>query len=197
MRRCGKRRPAVLTTAFLMSAVASGVWYSETAPKRPLRTAPNPFRPTPRRSRYSAAPCALTAAASASAPAAVPPCAFPAAGRLGAAFVRPTVFRGATAGADFLAALVWAVRFRPGLAAAGVAFPAALAFLAAAHRLFVAAMIRGRPSGIRRRFCLAACAGAGVAAAALAFRAALCHNLAIVASHLREALLLCESCSPL
>ena len=41
----------------------------------------------------------------------------------------------------------------------------------AAHRLFVAAMIRGRPSGVRRRFCLAAFAGVGVAAA-FGFRAA-------------------------
>ena len=42
-----------------------------------------------------------------------------------------------------------------------------------AHRFFVAAMIRARPSGLRRRFFLAAFAGAGVAApAALAFRAA-------------------------
>jgi hypothetical protein len=85
-----------------------------------------------------------------------------------------------------------------GVALFGVAtFPAALAFLSAAHLFFVAAMIRARPSGLRRRFFLAAFAGAGAAAAALAFRAALCHNLAIVASHLREALLLCESCSPL
>jgi hypothetical protein len=72
-------------------------------------------------------------------------------GRLGAPFVRPTVFRGATAGVDFLAGLVWAARFRPGLAAA--------------HRLFVAALIRARPSGVRRRFVLAVFAGAGVAAA--------------------------------
>jgi hypothetical protein len=73
-----------------------------------------------------------------------------------------------------------------------------LAFLSAAHRRFAAALIRARPSGVRRRFSLAAFAGAGGgAAAALAFRAALCHNLAIVASHLREALLFCESCSPL
>jgi hypothetical protein len=58
-----------------------------------------------------------------------------------------------------LAGLVWAARFRPGLAAA--------------HRLFVAAMILARPLGIRRRFFLAAFTGAGVAAAAaLAFRAA-------------------------
>jgi hypothetical protein len=46
-----------------------------------------------------------------------------------------------------------------------------LAFLSAAHRLFVAATIRARPSGLRRRFFLAAFADAGVAAgAALAFR---------------------------
>jgi hypothetical protein len=73
------------------------------------------------------------------------------------AFVRPTAFRGATAGFDFLAALLRPARFRPGLAAAGFAeaagvaffgtadFPAALAFPSAAHRLLVAAMIRARP----------------------------------------------------
>jgi hypothetical protein len=102
---------------------------------------------------------------------AVPPCALPATGRLGAAFVRPTAFRGATARFDFLAALAWAAPFRPGLAA-GAVF-AALAFPSAAQSFFVAAMIRVWPSGIRRRFFLAAVAGAVVAAAeALAFRAA-------------------------
>jgi hypothetical protein len=45
-----------------------------------------------------------------------------------------------------------------------------MAFLSAAHRLFVAAIIRGRPSGLRRRFFLAGFAGAGVAA--FGFRAA-------------------------
>jgi YidC/Oxa1 family membrane protein insertase len=71
-----------------------------------------------------------------------------------------------------LAALVWAARFSPGLAAAAVAFLGA-ADLPAAHRRFVAAMIRARRSGLRRRFFLAAFAGAGVAAAAaLAFRTA-------------------------
>jgi len=86
-----------------------------------------------------------------------------AAGRLGAAFVRPVAFLGATADFDFLAGLVRA-RFRPGLAAAVVAFlcaadfRAALAFLSAAHRFFVAAIIRARPSGLRRRFFLAALA---------------------------------------
>jgi len=42
----------------------------------------------------------------------------------------------------------------------GAAF-AAVAFLTAAQRFFVAAMIRARPSGLGRRFFLAACAGAG------------------------------------
>jgi hypothetical protein len=62
------------------------------------------------------------------------------------------------------------------LAAAGVAFsgaadfPAALAFLTAAHRPFVAAMIRALPSGLRRGFFRAAIAGTGVAAA-FGFRA--------------------------
>ena len=59
------------------------------------------------RSRYSAAaPGALTASASAIG---------------GTAFVRATVFHGAPAGVDFLAALLRAARFSPGLAAAGVA----------------------------------------------------------------------------
>jgi len=123
---------------------------------------------------------ALTAAASVRAcAAAARPCALPAAGRLASAFARPSTFSGATAGFDFLAVLVRAARFRSGLAAVGATFSgapdfrAALAFLAAAHRLFVAVMIRARPSGLRRRFCLAAFAGAGVvAAAALAFRSA-------------------------
>ena len=94
----------------------------------------------------------------------VPPCALPAAGRLTSAFARPAAFRGATAGFDFLAALVAPIRLRPGLAAAGIAFsgaadfPAVLAFLTAVHRSFVAAMILVRPSGIRRRFFLAALA---------------------------------------
>ena len=132
--------------------------------------------------RYSvAAAGTLTAAASAiGGAAACPPCALADAGRLLAAFVRPTAFRGVTASVDFLTALLLAARLRPGLAAAdfaagtGVAFfgvatfPAALAlaFLSAAHRFFVAAMIRARPSGVRRRFFLAVFAGAGVAAAA-------------------------------
>jgi len=41
------------------------------------------------------------------------PCALPPAGRLTSAFLRPTAFRGATAGVKFLAGLVWTVRFRP------------------------------------------------------------------------------------
>src|ERR1035438_1776318 len=108
---------------------------------------PEPGKPRRGSFPYSAALCALPAFASAIAgPTAWPPCALPAA---------------------------------RSFAAAGVAFsrtadcPAALAFLAAAHRRFVAAMIRARPSGIRRRFFLAAFAGAGGAVAAcLAFRAA-------------------------
>ena len=55
----------------------------------------------------------------------------------------------------------------------GGSSPAPAAAGAAPTRLFVAATIRARPSGLRRRFFLAAFAGAGVAvAAALAFRAA-------------------------
>lgn len=52
------------------------------------------------------------------------PCALPAASRLGAASIPPTAFRGATAVAEFLAALVRAARFRRGLAP-GVAFSGA------------------------------------------------------------------------
>ena len=44
------------------------------------------------------------------------------------------------------------------------------AFFCAAHSFFVAAMIRARPSGLRRRFFLAAVAGVG--GAAVGFRAA-------------------------
>jgi hypothetical protein len=82
-------------------------------------------------------------------------------------------------------------RFSPGLAAAGVAFSgvgdfnAALAFLTAADGLLVAAMIRARPSGIRRRFLLAAFAGAGVAAA-FVFRAA-AHRFLCAAARRRRA----------
>jgi len=60
-------------------------------------------------------------------------------------------------------------RFRPGLAAAAVAFFRPADF-AAAQRRFVAAMIRARPSGIKRRFFLAGFADAGAATAALALR---------------------------
>jgi hypothetical protein len=81
-----------------------------------------------------------------------------------------------------LAAILWAVRFRIGLAAGAFAavfgaavfcaadLPAALAFLTAPHRFFVAAMIGASPSELRRRVFLAAFAGAGVAAAAATFR---------------------------
>jgi hypothetical protein len=48
---------------------------------------------------------------------------------------------------------------------------AVLAFLSAAHRFLVAAMIRARPSGLKRRFFLAAFGGVA-SAAALGFRAA-------------------------
>jgi hypothetical protein len=68
---------------------------------------------------------ALTAAIAGAA--SVPPCALPAADRLGAAFVEPAAFRGATAGVDFLVALVRAARFRSG-------FAAARAFADFAHR---------------------------------------------------------------
>jgi hypothetical protein len=80
-----------------MSAVASGGWYSETDRKRALKKRAHPSRANPRRSRYSvAAPCTLTAGASGIVVAAAsPPCALPAAGRLGAAFARPAAFRGA------------------------------------------------------------------------------------------------------
>jgi hypothetical protein len=88
---------------------------------------------------YSVAAGAPAAAASAIAgPAAFPLCALPAAGGFRPASFRPTAFRGAAADFDFLAALVRAARFRPGLAAAGVVSPART--------------IRTRPSGIGRRF---------------------------------------------
>ena len=57
-----------------------------------------------------------------------------------------------------------------------------------AQRRFVAAMIRARPSGLRRRFFLAAFAGAGVAAgSALAFRAAAQRFLCAAAMRRRAA----------
>jgi hypothetical protein len=90
---------------------------------------------------YSVVAGALTAPVGAPA---CPPCALPAAGRLGAAFVRPTAFRGATAGLDFSVALLWAARFRPGLAAA------------AAQRFLWAAAVRGRGARITMRLGAAA-----------------------------------------
>ena len=82
-------------------------------------------RGIPRPSLYSAvvpsAPAAYSAIVGAPA---CPPCALPAAGRLTAAFVRPTAFRGVIAGSDFLAAPLRAVRFTPGLAAAVALFGA-------------------------------------------------------------------------
>ena len=57
-----------------------------------------------------------------------------------------------------------------------------------AQRFFVAAMIRARPSGLRRRFFLAAFAGAGAAvASALAFRAAAHRFVCAAAMRLRAA----------
>src|ERR1017187_2073303 len=90
--------PCTLTAgASDRKAVASGGWYSETDRKRALKKRAPPSRANPRRSRYSvAAPCTLTAGASGIVVAAAsPPCALPAAGRLGAAFARPAAFRGA------------------------------------------------------------------------------------------------------
>jgi hypothetical protein len=49
-----------------------------------------------------------------------------------------------------LAGLFSAARFKPGLSAARVA--AASAFLSGTHHRFVAAMMRARPSGLKRRF---------------------------------------------
>jgi hypothetical protein len=67
-------------------------------------------------------------------------------------------------------------------------FPAALAFLNAAQRFFVAAMIRSRPSGLRRRFFFSALARAGGGAgAALAFRVAAQRCLCAAAMRLRAA----------
>ena len=86
--------------------------------------------------------------------AAIPPCALPAAGRFPAVFVWLSAFPSAPAGFGFLAALLWAARFRPRLTAEGVAFfgaadlPGALAFRTAGQRLLVAAMIRARSSGL-------------------------------------------------
>ena len=66
-----------------------------------------------------------------------------------------------------------------------------------AHRRFVAAMIRARPSGLRRRFFLAAFAGAGVAAASvLALRAAAHRFLCAAAIRLRAACWYLEHTAP-
>ena len=159
----------------------------------------------PRRSHYSVATaCTFTAGASGiDGAAAFPPCALSVDCRFSVAFVRPTAFRGAIAGFGFLAALGWAARFRPGLAAAvfaavsGVAFfctadltaALALAFLAA-HRVRFAATIRARPSGLRRRFFLAVVATAGfTTSSALAFRTAAQRFLCAAAMRLRAAAL--------
>jgi hypothetical protein len=145
------------------------------------------------RSRYSAVVAGAAAASAIAGAAAVPPCALPAAGRFRATLLRPTAFCGATAGFEFLAVLVRATRSRPGLAASvafsgAPDFPAALAFLSAALRLLVPAVIRARPSGLRRSFFLAAFAGAGAAAgAALAFRAAAQRSLCAAAMRQRAA----------
>ena len=73
---------------------------------------------------------------------------------------------------------------------AGSGFYFAAAFLAAAQRFLAAAMIRARPSGLRRRFFLPAFAGAGAApASALAFRAAAQRLLCAAAMRLRAAAL--------
>ena len=82
--------------------------------------------------------------------------------------------------------------------AAGVAFfgtagftaALAFAFLAAAQRRLVAAMIRARPSGLRRRFFFAGFATAGfTASSALAFRAAAQRFLCAAAIRRRAAAL--------
>ena len=93
------------------------------------------------------------------------------------------------AGFVVLAAAFRAGRFRAAtgltapVAGFGAAFTAA-AFLAAAQRLFVAATIRARPSGLKRRFF----ALGGVAATpALAFRAAAHRFLCATAMRLRAA----------
>jgi hypothetical protein len=63
-----------------------------------------------------------------------------------------------------------------------------LAFLSAAHRRFAAALIRARPSGVRRRFFLAAFAGAGAnATAAVPLQAAAQRFLCAAAMRRRAA----------
>src|ERR1019366_9480241 len=96
----------------------------------------------PPRGRPTAAASAIAGAA------ACPPCALPAAGRLGAAFARTAALRGPTADFDFLAATLWAARFRPRTADFPAALALALPSLSTAHCLYVAAMIRARPSGL-------------------------------------------------
>src|ERR1039457_7528804 len=71
---------------------------------------------------------------------------------------------------------------------AGFTAALALALLTAAHRFRVAAIIRARPSGLRRRSFLSAFAGAGVvASSALAFLAAVHRFLSAAATRLRAA----------
>src|ERR1035437_8761741 len=62
--------------------------------------------------------------------------------------------------------------------------PYALAFLSAAHRLFVAAMIRARPSGLKWRFFAL---GGVAAASASAFRTAAHRFFCAAAMRLRAA----------
>jgi hypothetical protein len=101
--------------------------------------------------------------------AAVPPCVLPAAasappssGHPPSAARPPALISWPRFSRQYASRPVWPPS--ASLSSARLIFPAALAFLTAAHRLFVAAMIRARPSGLRRRFFLLAFAGAGVAA---------------------------------
>jgi hypothetical protein len=118
---------------------------SETDAIWPRRVAEIPWRskavrgmecgPACRASRRGPFPLSVAAPSRRRSP---PPCALPAAGRFPAAFVRTAAFRGATAGVDFLGPLLRAARFRLGLAAA--------------QRLFVAAMIGISPYGDQAAF---------------------------------------------
>ena len=166
-RRCGRHRPAVLTThGFLMWNDGSSGWCSATDPKRPLRSGPDSSRPFP--SRYSTAAVGPRTAAASAGTADFPPSALPAAGRFRAppspgqplSPARPPTlnswrrFSGQRASGPG-----WTWSSQPFSAVAlfrtaDFAAVLALAFLSAAHRLFVAAMIRARPSGLRRRFLL-------------------------------------------
>ena len=157
----------------------SSGWCSATDPKRPLRSGPDSSRPFP--SRYSTAAVGPRTAAASAGTADFPPSALPAAGRFRAppspgqplSPARPPTlnswrrFSGQRASGPG-----WTCSSQPFSAVAlfrtaDFAAVLALAFLSAAHRLFVAAMIRARPSGLRRRFFPAACAGTGGAAAAM------------------------------